>query len=87
MDGLEIEERVDLMNEVNTILRLGRIDILLDLCKILSFTQIKNLSNGELKGILFEYYTSINNIEAYREVNARSQQYLQKLNMGISEEG
>ena len=74
------------MHEVKLILLLGRTEVLLDLCKTLSSTQIKNLSNGKLKYILFEYYISINNIEAYQEVNIRFQYFLQKLNIAISEE-
>ena len=53
----------------------------------LSLTKVKDLSSSTIKGILFEYYTLINNKQAYNNINKRSKEYLQRINAGISEEG
>ena len=53
----------------------------------LTFSQINYVSNSELKGILFMYYSIIGDKQAYLAVNERSRRYVQKLNEGISEEG
>ena len=50
-------------------------------------SQINYISNSELKGILFMYYSNIGDKQAYLAVNKRSRRYVQKLNKGISEEG
>ena len=40
----------------------------------------------ELKGILLEYYSSMGNRIAYKELKERSLRYVNKLKKGISEE-
>ena len=52
----------------------------------LTSSQINRVSNLELKGILFTYYSNIRGKQAYLAVNERSRRYVQKLNEGISEE-
>ena len=49
-------------------------------------SQINRVSNSELKGILFTYYSNIRDKQAYLAVNERSRRYIQKLNEGILEE-
>ena len=49
--------------------------------------KVDKLSNAEIKGILFEYFSNIGNTEVYKEVNNRSRQYLSKIRKSISEEG
>ena len=51
-----------------------------------SKTQIKELPNTELKGILFSYYSNAGDINAYQKLNKRSKSYVQKLNIDLSEE-
>ena len=48
---------------------------------------IDQFFNRKLKGILFEVYISLGDIEAYEKVNERSKKYLLQLNTSISEEG
>ena len=55
--------------------------------QILIHSQINRVSNSELKGILFTYYSNIGDKQAYLVVNERSRRYIQKLNEGILEEG
>ena len=50
-------------------------------------TKVDKLSNAEINGILFEYFSKTGNTEAYKEVNNRSRQYLSKIRKNISEEG
>ena len=86
-DRLEIEERVELMNDLKTIITNGNRDFLPMNYRNLNPTQVQCLSNSELKGILFSYYSSTYNIESYKEMNLRLKQYLQILNETIFEEG
>jgi len=51
-----------------------------------SYKEIDKLSNGELKGILFETYSNAGDKEAYEKVNERSKRYKNKINSSISEE-
>ena len=53
---------------------------------MLETSKIKNLSTSELKGILFEYYTTTNNKVAYDDINKYSKEHVQKINNKISEE-
>ena len=53
----------------------------------LSLTKIKDLLSSTITGILFKYYTLINNKQAYNNINKWSNEYLQWINIGISEEG
>ena len=55
--------------------------------KNMSLTKVKDLSSSIIKGILFKYYTLINNKQAYDNINKRSKEYLQRINAEISEEG
>ena len=52
----------------------------------LSLTKVKDLSSSTIKEILFEYYTLINDKKAYDNINKRSKEYLQQINIRISEE-
>ena len=85
-NGMKIEERVELLNEVKEVFWNKRDVIPTRYKQILEISIIK-LSNSELKGILFEAYLSLGDKEAYDKVNERSKQYLAKINSGISEEG
>ena len=49
--------------------------------------QCKNFPSSVIKGILFEYYLTIGDIEAYEKVNKQSKKYTTKLKQSISEEG
>ena len=40
-----------------------------------------------MKSILFEYYTTTNNKVVYDDINKYSNEYVQKINNKISEEG
>ena len=75
------------MKDIQCIITLGEVNKLPSPYNSLSLNQIKKLSNGELKGLLFEYHLSSNNIESYKQINIRSQYYLMKLNQSILEEG
>ena len=65
----EIEERVVLMKELKEILLQGNIRALPPQHRQLSLLQSEKLLSRIIKGILFEYYISINNLEAYNQVN------------------
>ena len=36
-----------------------------------------------IKGILFEYYTSLHNETVYNRINIRAKEYLNKINKGV----
>ena len=52
----------------------------------ITINKIKPISAENMKGILFEYYVAIRNKIAYKNIKHQSREYLQKINMGISEE-
>ena len=54
---------------------------------MLSISQCEKLPSSIIKGILFEYFITLGNIEAYEWVNIQLKSYANKLNQGISEEG
>ena len=64
-DGLEIEERVNLINELKGIFTNGHNDCLPPQYQLISVRQCKNFPSIEIKGTLFEYYLTISDIEAY----------------------
>ena len=68
-DGLEIEERVDLINELKRILTNKCNDYLLPQYQSILVRQCKNFSSSIIKGILFEYYLTIRDIKAHEKVN------------------
>ena len=41
----------------------------------------------QLKGWLFDFYSSQGNLEAYNKINERTLEYKNKISKGISEEG
>ena len=49
--------------------------------------KINKLFNVEIKGILFEYFSNMGDIEAYKKVNNRSRKYLLKIRKNMSKEG
>ena len=65
MDRVNIEERVELMNKLYSIIKEGARDNLPQEYRDFSETQIKELPNVELKGILFSYYSNAGDINAY----------------------
>ena len=86
-DGVNIKERVELMNELCSIIKEEAYGNLPQEYRSFSKTQIEELPNAELKGILFSYYSNVGDINAYQELNKRSKSYVQKLNFSLSEEG
>jgi len=44
------------------------------------------MPSENIKGILFEYYTISESKEAYKKIDMWSKEYLQKINLEISEE-
>ena len=86
-DGVNIEERVELINELCSIIKEEACDNLPQEYRDFSKTQIKELPNAELKGILFSYYSNAGDINTYQELNKRLKSYVQKLNFDLSEEG
>ena len=86
-DRVNIEERVELMNELYSIIKEEEYNNLPQEYRDFSETQIKELPNVELKDILFSYYSNVGDINAYQELNKRSKSYVQKLNFDLSEEG
>ena len=75
-DRLEIEERVELINNLTEIINNGQRASLPSNYRNLTILQIKHLSNSNLKGVLFSYYSSIGNVEIYKEMSLRSKRYL-----------
>ena len=49
--------------------------------------KVDELQTTVLKGILFDYYSSIGNLSAYDNVNKRLKWYLEKVNKAVLEEG
>ena len=68
-DGVEIEEKVELINKLKQI-RTNK-DLPLSLQKYQDFSnnQITKLLLDKIKGILFEVYSTINNKEAHNKIN------------------
>ena len=47
---------------------------------------IKILSAEMIKGVLFEYYSLIRNMEVYERINKRLKEFVEKLNSAFLEE-
>ena len=75
------------MNELQIILVKEYCQAIPTKYRSLNQEQIEKLPYSELKGILLEYYSSIRNRIAYKELKERSLQYANKLKKGISKEG
>ena len=86
-DRLEIEERVDLINELKGILTNRYNDCLPPQYQSILVRQCKNFPSSVIKDILFEYYLTIIDIKAYKKVNKWFKKYAMKLKQLILEEG
>ena len=84
---MEIEERVELMNDLWKILNEGNRAALPMKHRSVCNQEVQQLSNLKIKGILLEYYINMKNINVCKEMNIRSKQYISKLKIGIYEEG
>ena len=87
IDSTEIEEYIELIKELLTILQKQDKMAFTDIMKNMTLTKVKDLSSSITKGILLEYYTLINDKQGYNNINKHSKEYLQKINIGISKEG
>ena len=75
------------MNELKLIILNKSLLPLLQEYNILSEKHLAKLSTEMIKGILFEYYSLINNKVAYNNINARSLQYKDRINDSVLKEG
>jgi len=85
VDGIQIEERVELINEIEHVkmtMELNNVKF-----KNMSTEIISSLPTSTIKGLLFEYYALINDIQAYNSINERTIRYKNKINNHITEEG
>ena len=57
---MEIEEHIELINELLIVLWEQDKMAFIEIIENLSLTKVKDLSSSTIKGILFEYYTLIN---------------------------
>jgi len=71
-DGIAIEERVELINKIMSILEKLDLQQLTLALQNIDNNKIDDLQIIVLKGILFEYYSLIRNLSAYNNVNDRS---------------
>ena len=86
IDGMEIEERVELMHELCHISPSQQYPA--EINRLLNEPQtISNTSSATIKGILFEIYSIDGNEEARININRRSLAYRNKIVKAISEEG
>ena len=51
------------------------------------YSTIDRFSNSKMKGILFETYVSLGDMDSYEKVNKKWKNFLSQLNSNISEEG
>ena len=79
IDSSNIEEKVNSCNEIRL--------ILINHNKLEQNIDIEKASIAQLKGWLFKYYSKLNNLEAYHNMNKHIIVYKEKINKGISEEG
>ena len=87
INEIKIKEQIDLIKkELRAIDNEGRDKFLPIILELLT-SQVKLMLNKNIKSILFEYCTIIENKEAYKKINMQSKEYLQKINLGILEEG
>ena len=87
LDSIEIEEYIELINKLLTVLWEQDKTAFTEIMKNMSLTKVKDLSSSIIKGILFKFYILINDKQAYNNINKWSKEYLQKINAGISKEG
>ena len=85
-DGIQIKEKVELLNKVKG-LYVTQLSLFPQKYRNYGIIQITKLSLSELKGLLFEIYTKLDNKEVYEWVNQRSRNYMAKINKAITEEG
>jgi len=71
-DRVEIEEKVELMNDLRAIINNSNQEFLPSNNRTLNLNQIYYLSSSEIKKILFSYYNTIEDINVYKEMNLRS---------------
>lgn len=86
VDGIEIEEKVDLINELKLVRTNGSPEEMKQYNKI-SDERIGKIPTETIKGILFEYYSLMGNKTACKNLNIRSLRCKARLNEGVSEEG
>jgi hypothetical protein len=77
-DGIHIKERIDLQYEIRKVTSSYRIQLDVNINKMIT---------AQLKGWLFKFYSKQGDIEAYNNTNKRTLEYKNKINNGISEEG
>ena len=87
IDEVKIEEQVELSNKLLQVIDNRNPNTFLLIMNAIIMNNIKILSAEMIKGVLFEYYSLIGNIEAYERINKRSKEFVEKLNSGFSEEG
>ena len=78
--GIIIEKRVELMKEICIILENKDNTYISVAYQLLDKNQFKVLPTLVIKGILFEYFVSTNNIVAYENINKRALEYKNKIN-------
>jgi len=85
-DGIQIEERVELIKELEEIKRGTENNIGSYTHEYLSKETVSSLPTPAIKGILFEYYESMNNYLSYNNINEYSIRYKSRINQNLTEE-
>ena len=85
-DSITIKKRVELINEIRSILEELDLQELTPTLQNIKMNKVDDLQTTVLKGILFDYYSSIKNLSTYNNVNERLKWYLEKVNKAVSEE-
>ena len=76
-----------MLEDLHLILQEERHDTLPPKYRSLSECKLTKLLIAEIKGILYDYFSTMNDVEAYNNLNIKSLSYLSLIKKSISEEG